>query len=441
MLASSLVTGVLMAAAPAAAQVRLEPSVLYPQYEESGFELRIHVDPAVSADVSAFRVFVYRHAVEQGYVTTNANVQPIEVQYIAPDFHAFTARDSRPWKRTVNATDTSGLLSTLQSTGEVAVDLSTEDVWQPDNVAWQAIATGQTPILLQIDVEVDLADGGDPTRVRERVQERIRMAAGQWEGRFGEHYAVPLLLTGYPSNNVDIVMVPEEGEYADFREMVAAIRPIVTTDVHLQATWVRHWDRVNVYGYTRLAGVQTDDDGNTSRDWGFSISDMVNVERAVLVHSVDRGDSASGLTFSINDDESGGYIHEFGHSVFLLSDAYCGNTAYIPTANYVDASGNDRTMPHHNVYTTPSACTSYVGIPSATAAACQPVCAAAPDNSASQQVAEGLFETDTNAFVTMHFHQRGSSDKRPNPFSAASSQRVDWFYGQRWVRGTKWEER
>ncbi|MEM6929636.1 MAG: hypothetical protein AAF602_22035 [Myxococcota bacterium] len=441
MILSNLVIGALLHAAPALAQVRLEPTLLYPQYTESGFGLVIHVDPAVSADISAFRVFVYRHAAEQGYATVNDNVQPKVVTFIARDFYRYTARDDRPYKLTVNATDLTGRLATLQSTGEVTIDLSGEAVWQPDTAAWQAIATGVQPMFFEIDVEIDLADGADPTQVRERVQERIGLAAGNWEDRFFEHYAVPLLITGTSRDNADIVMVPEEGEYTSFGEMVDAIVPIVTTDVHLNATWARHWDRVNVFGYTRFAGILQDDDGDDYRDWGFRIQDLVMVDRAVSVHSVDRGDGASGRTFSINDDESGGYLHEFAHSFFGLSDTYCGNTSYIESADYIDANGAAQTMPHHNVYPSEAACTSYAGIPAATAAACQPVCTADPDNSESQQVAEGLFETDTDPWTTMHFHQRGSTDKRPNPFSAASVARIDWFYGQRWVQGTKWEER
>lgn len=439
MIVSSLVTSVLLGAAPAAAQVRLEPSLLYPQYKEAGFDLVIHVDPAVSADVAAFRVFVYRHAAEQGYATVDSNAQPVVVSYVAPDFYRYTSTDERPYKVTVNANDTSGQLATLQTTGEVAIDLSTEAVWQPDTAAWQAIVTGVQPMFFVIDVEVDLADYADPTQVRERVQQRIGMAAGNWEGRFGEHYAVPLLITGLPEDNADIVMVPEAGEYATFRDMVDAIPPIVMTDVHLNASWAQYWDRVNVFGYTRFAGIVQDASGKDRRDWGFRIQDMVYVERAVSVHAVDRGDSASGLTFSINDDESGGYLHEFGHSFFRLSDTYCGRTTYIQTATYIDSSGTAQTMPDHNVYTSEAACLAYTGLTAATVGACQAVCDENPDHDGSRKLAEGLFETDTNPRTTMNNHQRSRTDKRPNPFSAASAARIDWYYTQRWTQGTGWE--
>ncbi len=181
----------------------------------------------------------------------------------------------------------------------------------------------------------------------ESKNEQWEFAAGDW--LFG-NAPIPVWVNDRLSKKrVNIAFVAEEEEYAQAREMLPHLEPLIFDGFHSN-NGVKLGKTYWQFYYSPERGhIEDFGDGKPPpMTIPASVFEHALIDNAVIIHTHEKQDWSDGRNFGTEPANRGTALHETGHSVFTLADEY-------PTPNDPVMSNN----PHHNVYGSEASCQAY----------------------------------------------------------------------------------
>ena len=169
-------------------------------------------------------------------------------------------------------------------------------------------------------------------------------AAGTWP--FGNS-PIPIWGNGAPAHRLDVAFVADRTDYAQARDMLADLEGLIFDGYHIN-NGVLAGKRLWQFYYSPQLGYISDyDSGVYDMDIPSGVQSSAIIDHGAVIHTTVKRDWASGGNFGTEPTNIGTAVHESGHAAFGLKDEYPGGA---------HSSSSD---PHHNNYSSQTACENY----------------------------------------------------------------------------------